>query len=147
LPCKDPPRAFTRAEPPIVLADLLITHPGEAIDLRTGTARPRMWKGINQELRGCGRALGSPCIVTVRDGHLSYYDLATGRHAYVRGIRSGCTNSLLAAGGILNAANYGRHCTCNWPISTSLALATMPEAAAWDPAGTTLANPKSGEQP
>ena len=147
LPCKDPPRAFTRAEPPIVLADLLITHPGEAIDLLTGTARPRMWKGINQELRGCGRALGSPCIITVRDGHLSYYDLATGRHAYVRGIRSGCTNSLLAAGGILNAANYGRHCTCNWPISTSLALATMPEAAAWDPAGATLANVNSGEQP
>jgi hypothetical protein len=73
-------------------------------------------------------------MITVRDGHLSHFDLAGGGHVCVRGIRSGCTNSLIPAGGILNAPNYGRHCTCNYPLSVSLALVTMPEAAAWDPA-------------
>ncbi|HUT94049.1 MAG TPA: PQQ-binding-like beta-propeller repeat protein [Thermoguttaceae bacterium] len=135
IPCKDPPGAYTGHRPPILLADRLISHGGEAIELLTGAPCPtRMWKGMNAELRGCGRALGGPHFVAVRDGHASYFDLATGDHVYFRGIRSGCTNSLIAAGGILNAPNYARHCTCNWPLSVSLALTTMPEAPAWDPA-------------
>jgi hypothetical protein len=117
------------------LSDLLITHGGAAVDLPAGSPRPtRMWKGMNQELRGCGRALGSPLLITVRDGHLAYFDLAMGKRTLLRGIRSGCTNSLIPAGGILNAPNYARHCTCNYAISVSLALATMPESVAWDPA-------------
>jgi hypothetical protein len=115
-----------------VLADLLVTHAGEAVDLRTGEHRTRTWKGINGELRGCGRALGSPCMITVRDAHLSCFDLDNGQHLYVRGIRGGCTNSLIPADGILNAPNYGRHCTCNYPVSTSLGLVTMPESTGWD---------------
>lgn len=106
------------------------------IDLLTGRPRvTRLWKGMNSEMRGCGRALGSPHLVSVRDGDASYFDLANGSHVYFRGIRSGCTNSLIPAGGILNAPNFGRHCTCNWPLSASLALVTMPEAAVWDRAG------------
>ena len=75
---------------------------------------------------------GSPCVITVRDGHLSFFDLAGGRHLYVRGIRGGCTNTLIPAGGILNAPNYMRHCTCNYAVAASLALVTMPEAVDWD---------------
>lgn len=135
LPCKDPPRSYTSAQPPIVLAGLLITHGGEVIDPSTGeTAGKRMWKGMNPELRGCGRALGSPCLITVRDSNASYFDLASGEHIYFRGIRAGCTNNFLPAGGILNAPNFARQCTCNWPLSVSLGLVTMPDAAAWDPA-------------
>jgi hypothetical protein len=118
-----------------VLPDVLISHGGEVVDLLTGAPRPkRMWQGMNAELRGCGRALGGSHFVTVRDGHASYFDLATGSHVYFRGIRSGCTNSLIPADGILNAPNFARHCTCNWPLSVSLALVTLPEAATWDPA-------------
>jgi len=132
IPCKEPPSAFTGYHPPIVLTDRMVSHGGEVVDLLTGKpVGKRLWKGINVETRGCGRALGSPCLVTVRDGHISYFDLATGGHVYFRGIRSGCTNSLIAAGGILNAPNFARHCTCNYPLSVSLAFATMPEAAAW----------------
>lgn len=135
IPCKDPPRAFTSAQPPIVLAGLLITHGGEVIDPTTGEAAgKRMWNGMNSQLRGCGRALGSPCLVTVRDSNASYFDLTSGEHVYFRGIRAGCTSNVLPAGGILNAPNFARQCTCNWPLSVSLGLVTMPEAAAWDPA-------------
>ena len=42
---------------------------------------------------------------------------------------------LIPAGGILNVPNYARHCTCNYPVSTSLALVTMPETTAWDSVG------------
>jgi len=132
--CKDPPHAYGGAQPPIVLDDVFITHGGEVVELATGVSRPRMWKGMNQELRGCGRALGCPNMITVRDGNLSYFDLETGTHSYIRGVRSGCTNSLIPAGGLLNAPNYARHCTCNWPMSVSLALVPMPEAPRWDPA-------------
>lgn len=134
LPLKNPPNAFTSAQPPIVLPGLLVTHAGETIDLLTGDHRSQLWK-TNSEMRGCGRALGSPCLVTMRDAHLSVFDVADGQHLYVRGIRGGCTNSLIPAGGILNAPNYGRHCTCNYPVSTSLGLVTMPETIGWDAAG------------
>jgi outer membrane protein assembly factor BamB len=135
IPCKEPPSAFTGYHPPIVLPDRMVSHGGEVIDLLTGKPLgKRLWKGINAETRGCGRALGSPCMVTVRDGHISYFDLTTGGRVYFRGIRSGCTNSLVAAGGILNAPNFARHCTCNYPLSVSLAFATMPEAVGWNQA-------------
>ncbi len=89
---------------------------------------------LNTELQNCGRALGSPCVITVRDAHLSCYDLASGQHLYIRGIRGGCTNTLIPAGGVLNAPNYMRHCTCNYAVATSLALVNMPEAIGWDAA-------------
>ncbi len=135
LSCKDPPNAYTSASPPIVLSDCLVTHAGEVVDLVTGERRARMWKGMNSQLRGCGRALGSPCLITVRDAHLSCYDLAGGGHLYFRGIRSGCTNNLIPAGGILIAPHAMRHCTCNYAVATSLALVNMPEAGNWDTGG------------
>jgi outer membrane protein assembly factor BamB len=134
IPCKGPPDSFTGYHPPIVLSDVLVSHGGEMIDLRTGKAPAKpLWKGANADLRGCGRALGSPCMITVRDGHASYYDLERRSHVYFRGIRSGCTNSLIPADGILSAPNFARGCTCNYPLSLSFALVTMPEVAAWRP--------------
>ena len=68
----------------------------------------------------------------MRDGHLSFFDLAGGRHLYMRGIRGGCTNTLIPAGGILNAPNY----MCHWHLQLCRGrvswLVTMPEAVDWD---------------
>lgn len=140
LPCKDPPGAFTSYHPPIVLADRFIAHGGKVFDLATGEpCGERLWK----ELRGCGRALGCPQMLLLRDGFASYFDLGTGRHRYFRGIRSGCTNNLVPADGVVSAPHYARHCNCNYPFTFSMAFVTMPEALAWDlaqskppPAGT-----------
>ncbi|NLX98943.1 MAG: hypothetical protein GXY83_22590, partial [Rhodopirellula sp.] len=76
-----------------------------------------------------------PCLITVRDAHLSCYDLTDGGHLYFRGIRSGCTNNVIPAGGILSAPHAMRHCTCNYAVATSLALVNMPEASHWNPEG------------
>ncbi|MDD4872599.1 MAG: PQQ-binding-like beta-propeller repeat protein [Kiritimatiellae bacterium] len=131
IPCKDQP-AFTTLQPPIILPGLLISHTGQMYELSSGSLRrERMWKGT--ELRGCGRALGCPNLITVRDGFASYFDLDTGKHTYFRGIRSGCMNSLVPAGGIINAPNFARQsCTCNYPISMSLAFVNMPEVVNWE---------------
>lgn len=135
LACKGPPNSFTSYHPPVVLADRFVTHGGEVISLETGQPLgQRLWKGSNVDLRGCGRALGCPNMILVRDGHASYFDLGTSAHQYLRGVRSGCTNSLIPAGGILSAPNVSRHCNCNYPLFMSLALVTMPEAVDWDPA-------------
>ena len=77
-------------------------------------------------------AIAAPNLVAVRDGHVSYYLLDSGQHGYIRGVRSGCTNSLIPAGGILNAPCFAHQCTCNWPIHVSFALVHMAQAAAWD---------------
>ncbi|MFP4055523.1 MAG: PQQ-binding-like beta-propeller repeat protein [Candidatus Brocadiia bacterium] len=139
IPCRNPPSHWSGPEPPILLPQVLVTHGGERYDPRTGEpAGKRLWLGMNRAYnsggtRGCGRAVGNRHVVTLRDGHASYFDLGTGRQVFFRGIRSGCTNSLLPAGGILNGPNFARGCSCNWPLFLSFALVHMPEAAAWRP--------------
>jgi outer membrane protein assembly factor BamB len=123
--------------PPILQRDLLITHSGQMYESRTGSKKPaRLWNGINTNwasggARGCGRALASEHIATIRDAHVSYYDLESCRQTYLRGIRSGCTNSLIPAGGLLNAPNFARGCSCNYSVFSSVGWAHMPEAATW----------------
>ncbi len=132
LLCKEPPGAFTSYHPPVVLADRFVTHGGQVIDLKTGEpCAERLWKNNNSN-RGCGRALGCPNLVLIRDSHVSYFDLKTGNHTYFRGIRSGCTNTLIPAGGVLSAPNYAHHCNCNYPVYISLAFVTLPEAESWN---------------
>ena len=59
------------------------------------------------------------------DGHL--YDLATGEQTFFRGIRAGCTNALIPAGGILSAPNFSHGCSCNYAVFSSFALAPLGE--------------------
>ena len=37
-------------------------------------------------------------------------------------MRSGCSNSLIAADGLLNVPNFAVGCVCNYPLQTSFAL-------------------------
>ena len=113
---------------------MLITHGGKLYDPLTGSSLPtRLWEVAGEDTRGCGRALAAEYIVTVRDAFASYWDLATCRQIFLRGVRSGCVNSLIPAGGLLNAPNFARGCSCNYPVFTSLSLVSMPEAADWSP--------------
>ena len=138
VPCADPPSRYSFPQPPILLPDLLITHGGQLVDPRTGEVRAdRLWRGINTGTRGCNRALANPHVAVLRDADISYFDLTDGgRQTRLEGIRSGCTNALLPAGGILSAPNLAYHCSCNWPVFTSLALVHMPPATAWPPSVT-----------
>jgi len=135
IPVHDPPNNFSGPEPPIALSDKLITHSGYVIDLSTGEKLTRLWRGTNSGTRGCNRVVANPFIIPLRDAHASYFEVLTGRQTFFRAVRSGCTNSQLAAGGILNAPNFAHGCACNWPLFMSYAMVHMPAARAWAPGG------------
>ncbi len=81
---------------------------------------------------GCNTPAGAEHLMTFRSGAAGYCDLyndsGTGNFG---GIRSGCTNNLVVAGGVISAPDYTRTCTCSYQNQTSLALVPMPEAEMW----------------
>jgi outer membrane protein assembly factor BamB len=81
---------------------------------------------------GCNTPAAAENLMTFRSGAAGYCDLAgdsgTGNFG---GIRSGCTNNLVVANGVLAAPDYTRTCTCSYQNQTSLALVPMPEAEMW----------------
>ncbi len=81
---------------------------------------------------GCNYAVGTRWLVLVRDYSVCYVDRQSGEKHYLRNIRSGCSNSLVAADGVLNAPCFSVRCICNYPIQTSFAMVHMPEVADWD---------------
>jgi hypothetical protein len=48
-----------------------------------------------------------------------YADADQTRNYYLRDVRSGCLNSLLAADGLVNVQNFNADCVCNFPLQTS----------------------------
>ena len=74
----------------------------------------------------------------MRSGTAAFYDkrLESGT-CYISGPRSGCTNSIIPACGLLNVPYFYEGCTCSYPLPTGLALVPMPpeheQWAAWGP--------------
>ena len=66
-------------------------------------------------------------VVTYRSGTAAFYDkrLESGT-INIGGVRSGCRNSLVPAGGVLAMPSWTGNCTCNYPVYTSLAMVSMP---------------------
>jgi hypothetical protein len=75
-------------------------------------------------------------ILTMRSGTGAFYDtvLESGT-INISGMRAGCRNSIVPGNGVLCLPSWTGNCTCNYPISTSLALSHMPQEyeqwAAW----------------
>ncbi len=111
----------------------------DALDLLTGetvtiphpiTGVPDRWRYFGT--KGCGTHNVSRYLVTFRSGAAAYYDLhRESGVGNLSGFRSGCTNNLIAADGILNAPEYTRSCTCAYQHQTSLGLVHMPETEMW----------------
>lgn len=81
---------------------------------------------------GCNHALGGENLVTFRSGAAGFYDLENmGGTGNFGGFKSGCTNTLIAADGVMNAPDYTRTCICAYSNQTSLALSHMPENEFW----------------
>jgi outer membrane protein assembly factor BamB len=111
-----PPRAGGYVLHRAVFVD---TWTGKGFDPQTGAdANYMAW----QSKRGCSFAVASEHLMTLRDGHASFFELPSGRRTYLQGFRGGCTPSLIPADGLLVAPNYARGCTCNYAIYTSLGL-------------------------
>ena len=111
---------------PMLYGDRMITQGGEAYALDSGAleSQARLWP---PKRRGCTRVIGGRYLISIRDAHASYYDLATGEQTFFRGIRAGCTNALIPAGGILSAPNFSHGCSCNYAVFSSFALAPLGE--------------------
>ena len=114
--------------------DLLTGQRQMRHDFLTGLEVPWTW------LRsyGCNTPVASENLLTFRSGAAGYFDLANdGGTGNFGGFRSSCTNNLIVAGGLLNAPDYTRTCTCSYQNQSSLALVPMADAEMWTYFGTT----------
>lgn len=80
---------------------------------------------------GCNYAVGGKNLLFLRSNCATYVDVNTKQEYAIRNLRSGCSNSLVAADGLLNAPCFSVGCVCNYPIQTSFAMFHMPQSAAW----------------
>ena len=116
------------AQPLIVMGETFYSQGGEAFDTRTGKSRGG--KRLFQR-GGCNYAVANPHLAFLRQRTAAYVEIAGGVQHHLRNVRSGCSNSLIAADGVLSVPNFAVGCVCNYPIQTSFALVHMPEVAGW----------------
>ena len=145
-----------RLTPPVVLTGrkliaqnsigVYASDDGHAYDLLTGDVLQRHdpltdaltpWR--YPKAGGCNYAVGSTHLLTYRSTTAAYYGLEHGGGGVTQlgAFRSACKNSLIVAGGLLNALGGG--CSCRFPIRyTPVALVPMAEASAWTAYGPTM---------
>ncbi|MFV2067475.1 MAG: malectin domain-containing carbohydrate-binding protein, partial [Pirellulales bacterium] len=125
--------------PCILYHDMVIPQTGEALDLLTGKTRmrnhpltgaPIPWGRIDRTY-GCNYAVGSEHLLTFRSSTAGYSDIRHNVTGTFGGFRTGCTNSLIPASGVLSLPNLANSCICNYQNQTSLALVHMPAAETW----------------
>jgi hypothetical protein len=76
--------------------------------------------------------LASRHLLTFRSGAAGYYDLAgDGGTGNFGGFRSGCSNNLIPAGGVLTVPDYTRTCVCGYQNQTSVGLVHTPSVEMW----------------
>ncbi|MDP6467074.1 MAG: PQQ-binding-like beta-propeller repeat protein [Pirellulaceae bacterium] len=108
--------------------------PGQRINPLTGETEPRTFP----KSYGCDGGLDYGKIFTMRSGTPAFYDktLESGTIC-ISGPRSGCTNSVIPANGLLNVPYFYEGCTCSYPLPVGLAMVAMPETheqwACWGP--------------
>jgi len=126
------------AGPPMIHGDLVLRAQG-ACGVLDGkplmvpdplSGEPREWKWLRSH--GCNTPAASEHLLVFRSGAAGYYDLARfGGTGNWGGFRSGCTNNLIVAGGLVTAPDYTRTCTCSFQNQTSLALYPDPDVEMW----------------
>jgi outer membrane protein assembly factor BamB len=90
----------------------------------TGRKEPRTFP----KTYGCDGGVNYGLIHTFRSGTPAFYDqrLESGT-VFLSGPRSGCTNSIIPSGGVLNVPYFYDGCTCSYPLPTAMSLVAMPE--------------------
>jgi len=134
------------AGPPILHREVIYSQssdrPAGAWELLTGKVLPwRLERGY-----GCNTAIAGRHLLTYRSASAAYHDL--GRPwgtVSLGGFKSGCTSNLIVAGGILNAPDYTRTCTCGYQIQSSLALVNDPAVEAFSMRGKPAARKAEAE--
>jgi hypothetical protein len=116
-----------------------VLHGTGACDLKTGkpylvpdplTGEMTEWAW--ERKYGCNTPMASVNLLTFRSGAAGYYDLCNlGGTGNFGGFRSGCTNNLVVAGGLITVPDYTRTCTCSYQNQTSVALVPLADAEMW----------------
>ena len=90
----------------------------------TGLVEPRRWV----KSYGCDGGNDYGHLITMRSATPAFYDkrIESGT-INISGPRSGCTNSIIPAGGVLNLPYFYDGCTCSYPLPTGAALVSMPQ--------------------
>ena len=90
----------------------------------TGIEEPRTFP----KSYGCDGGFDYGDLYSMRSGTAAFYDkrLESGT-INLSGPRSGCTNSIIPANGVLNVPYFFEGCTCSYPLPTALALFSMPQ--------------------
>ena len=78
---------------------------------------------------GCDGGFDYGHIYTMRSGTASFYDKRIDSGTInISGPRSGCTNSIVPANGVLSLPYFYKGCTCSYPLPTGLAMYSLPES-------------------
>lgn len=98
---------------------------GTRLNPLTGEAEPR----AIPKSYGCDGGFDYGRVFTLRSGTAAFYDKEIDSGTVnVSGPRSGCTNSIVPANGLLNLPYFYEGCTCSYPLPVGLALVRKPEA-------------------
>ena len=114
---------------------------GERVNPMTGLKEPR----VIPKTYGCDGGVDYGMFYTLRSGTAAFYDktLESGT-VFISGPRSGCTNSIIPSGGLLNVPYFYEGCTCSYPLPTALSMVAMPETyEQWSSWGDTPVEPAS----
>ena len=97
---------------------------GIRINPLTGDKEPRTFP----KSYGCDGGIDYGHLYTMRSATASYYDkrIESGT-INLSGPRSGCTNSIIPANGVLSVPYYYEGCTCSYPLPMAMALVSMPQ--------------------
>ena len=98
---------------------------GQRVNPLTGETEARVFP----KTYGCDGGVDYGDFYTLRSGTAAYYDktIESGT-VFLSGPRSGCTNSIIPSGGLLNVPYYYDGCTCSYPLPTAMSLVAMPES-------------------
>jgi outer membrane protein assembly factor BamB len=115
--------------PPLIVAgDSFIDQSGHTYN--TDTGRRVSTKPLFKRT-GCNYATGGLNLLFLRDSCASYVEIETAEKHNLSNLRSGCSNSLVAADGLLNVPCFSVGCICNYPIQTSFTMVHNPAVAEW----------------
>ena len=98
---------------------------GQRTNPLTGEMEPREFP----KTYGCDGGVDYGDFYTLRSGTAAFYDktIESGT-VFLSGPRSGCTNSIIPSGGLLNVPYSYEGCTCSYPLPTAMSLVAMPES-------------------
>ncbi|MFV2070988.1 MAG: hypothetical protein ACC645_28810, partial [Pirellulales bacterium] len=116
-------------QPIILSGDSYINQMGHRYDVTDGKLLTK--SPLFRHTGGCNYAVGGQHLLLLRDTCVTYIDLEKQERHSVRNLRSGCSNSLVAAGGLLNVPCFAAGCVCNYPLQTSFSMVYLPASAPW----------------